>query len=242
MRSTAMIDQPSGRTDAKKSMLVWVAKVIGFVLLAGASLFVSYGGFDWPRAWVYMGVAVACQTVAGVILVSVSPGVILERADASTAVKAWDKVIVGLINSLGTVGIWVVAGLDERFQWTRTLPQAVPIIGLTFLALGWCVFYWAMASNRFFSGLVRIQEDRGHTVATSGPYRYVRHPGYVGFITFSLAIPLALGSLWALVPAGLIFVLVLIRTALEDKALHDELGGYREYAERVRYRLLPGIW
>ena len=223
-------------------MLVWVAKVVGFVLLAGACLFLSYGDLNWPRAWIYMGVAVACQTIAGAILVAVNPDVILERADASRGVKAWDKLIVGLINTLGTVGTWVTAGLDERFQWTGTLPRAAQIVGLAFLVLGWVVFYWAMASNQFFSGLVRIQEDRGHTVATSGPYRYVRHPGYVGFITFSLAIPLALGSLWALVPAGLVFTLVIIRTALEDKALHDELRGYREYAGRVRYRLLPGVW
>jgi protein-S-isoprenylcysteine O-methyltransferase Ste14 len=223
-------------------MLVWAAKVVGFVLLAGACLFLSYGDLTWPQAWVYMGVAVACQAVAGGILVSVNPDVILERADASTDVKAWDKVIVGLINSVGTVGTWVAAGLDERFRWTGTLPRATQIVGLVFLVLGWGVFYWAMASNRFFSGLVRVQEDRGHTVAASGPYRYVRHPGYVGFITFSLAMPLALGSLWALVPAGLVFVLVLIRTALEDRALHDELGGYRDYARRVRYRLLPGVW
>ncbi|MFQ5875494.1 MAG: methyltransferase family protein, partial [Dehalococcoidia bacterium] len=99
-----------------------------------------------------------------------------------------------------------------------------------------------MASNAFFSMTVRIQEDRGHTVATGGPYRYVRHPGYVGTILFQIATPLMLGSVWAFIPCGLAALLIVVRTALEDRTLHEELDGYKEYAQRVRYRLLPGLW
>jgi protein-S-isoprenylcysteine O-methyltransferase Ste14 len=101
---------------------------------------------------------------------------------------------------------------------------------------------WSMAANAFFAQTVRIQEDRGHTVATGGPYRYVRHPGYVGGILFQVATPLILGSVWALIPAGLTVCLTIIRTALEDRTLLEELDGYKEYAGRVRYRLLPGVW
>jgi len=108
--------------------------------------------------------------------------------------------------------------------------------------LGIVVLVWAMAANKFFSATVRIQEERGHTVATGGPYRYVRHPGYVGWLMLTLATPVVLGSRWALVPAGITVILTILRTALEDRTLHSELEGYREYAERVRYRLLPGIW
>ena len=97
-------------------------------------------------------------------------------------------------------------------------------------------------SNRFFSTMVRIQADRGQTVATAGPYRYVRHPGYVGYSVSFFGMALALGSLWALVPAVLMACLLVVRTALEDRTLQDELAGYTDYARQVRYRLLPGIW
>jgi protein-S-isoprenylcysteine O-methyltransferase Ste14 len=99
-----------------------------------------------------------------------------------------------------------------------------------------------MVSNKFFSTSVRIQMERDHTVASGGPYRYVRHPGYVGYIVSGFAAPLALGSLWALIPAAITLCLLVVRTALEDRTLQDELDGYREYAARVRYRLLPGVW
>jgi len=108
--------------------------------------------------------------------------------------------------------------------------------------LGQGLFTWGMVSNKFFSTAVRIQTDRDHTVASGGPYRYVRHPGYVGYITASFATALALGSLWALIPAGLTMCLLVVRTALEDQTLQDELDGYKEYAQQVRYRLLPGVW
>jgi len=101
---------------------------------------------------------------------------------------------------------------------------------------------WAMSANAYLSTMVRIQDDRGHQVVTTGPYRYVRHPMYVGTIFFGLCMPLFLGSWWTFVPCGLIVILFIIRTALEDRTLRDELPGYAEYAERVRYRLLPGVW
>jgi protein-S-isoprenylcysteine O-methyltransferase Ste14 len=108
--------------------------------------------------------------------------------------------------------------------------------------LGWALFMWAMGANAFFSEAVRIQEERGHTVVTDGPYRYVRHPGYVGAILALFATPLLLGSLWALIPAGLATIGYVVRTALEDKTLQEELDGYTEYAQQTRYRLLPGVW
>jgi protein-S-isoprenylcysteine O-methyltransferase Ste14 len=140
------------------------------------------------------------------------------------------------------LGAPIVAGLDERFGWSPQTAPAIHLIGLTFFALGQGLFSWAMALNKYFSTLVRIQIDRGHTVATSGPYRYIRHPSYTGYIVSFLGMSLALGSLWALTPTGLIACLLVVRTALEDRTLQDELPGYKDYAERVRYRLLPGIW
>jgi protein-S-isoprenylcysteine O-methyltransferase Ste14 len=117
-----------------------------------------------------------------------------------------------------------------------------PLLGLLGYALGNLIFSWSMASNPYFSGVVRIQEERGHTVAMGGPYRIVRHPGYVGYILFTLSTPLALGSLWGFVPAVLASLGMVVRTGLEDRTLREELAGYKDYARRVRYRLLPGVW
>ncbi|UCC65296.1 MAG: isoprenylcysteine carboxylmethyltransferase family protein, partial [Anaerolineae bacterium] len=143
---------------------------------------------------------------------------------------------------MGTMVSWVVAGLDARFEWSTSVPLALHIGGLIASVLGWALFMWAMGANAFFSEAVRIQEERGHTVVTNGPYRYVRHPGYVGAILALLATPLLLGSLWALVPAGLAAIGYVVRTGLEDKTLQEELDGYKDYTRQVRYRLLPGVW
>jgi len=132
--------------------------------------------------------------------------------------------------------------LDERFGWSPPQATAIHVLGLILMALGQLLFTWAMVSNPFFSTAVRIQIDRGHTVASGGPYRYVRHPGYVGYIVFLLATPLIFGSLWGLLPAAITGMLFIVRTALEDKTLLQELDGYKEYAQRVRYRLLPPLW
>lgn len=134
------------------------------------------------------------------------------------------------------------AGLDRRFEWSPPLPMQVAAAALAVIALCAVLTIWAMAANRFFSGLVRIQSERGHTTVTGGPYRWLRHPGYAATILADLAAPLVLGSLWALIPGGLTGAIIVIRTALEDRTLQAELAGYREYTRRVRYRLLPGVW
>lgn len=114
--------------------------------------------------------------------------------------------------------------------------------GLAGVALGTAGIMWAMATNRFFSAVIRIQRDRGHQVITGGPYRFVRHPGYATWIVRSAALPFLFGSLWLLVPAGLFIVLFFVRTAMEDRVLQNELEGYRQYAESVKTKLIPGIW
>jgi protein-S-isoprenylcysteine O-methyltransferase Ste14 len=136
----------------------------------------------------------------------------------------------------------LVAGLDVRFGWTRALSVAWHLAGAVGLTVGFGLAAWAMISNAYFSTAVRIQSERGHTVCRSGPYRYVRHPGYVGFALLSLGVPLLLGSWWALIPGVTGVVLMIIRTAFEDRMLQAELLGYRDYTQEVRYRLVPGIW
>jgi protein-S-isoprenylcysteine O-methyltransferase Ste14 len=169
------------------------------------------------------------------------PELIAERGQIKEDTKSWDKVL-GILLITPTLGTLIVAGLDKRCGWSPPLAVVVHLVALIFYALAQGLFTWAMASNKFFSGTVRIQKERGHTVASGGPYRYVRHPGYVGYIASWIATSLALGSLWALIPAGLVMGLMVVRTALEDKTLQAELDGYRDYAARVRYRLLPGVW
>jgi protein-S-isoprenylcysteine O-methyltransferase Ste14 len=155
-------------------------------------------------------------------------------------VKRWDKLLSALFSVTG-LAVLVVAALDARFVFSP-LPPASFDAGFTLYAAGGALSSWAMASNRFFSSFVRIQTERGHTVATGGPYRFVRHPGYAGFAVATVATALLLGSGWALVPAALTALILVIRTVLEDRTLLAELSGYREYAARVRYRLLPGLW
>ena len=136
----------------------------------------------------------------------------------------------------------IVAGLDERFGWSPQIPLTPRLVALAVMVSGYVVGTWAMAVNRYYSAVVRIQKDRGQIVVTDGPYRFVRHPSYATGIVSSLMIPILLGSLWALIPTSLVAVVTVIRTALEDRTLLEELDGYKGYAARVRYRLLPGIW
>lgn len=220
--------------------------IVKRLLLAGSStlvqaaiLFISAGHLDWVMAWAFLG-AYAANGMA--ITVFADPGLIAERAKIKPDAKTWDMIILGLSKLCIGLVMPLVAGLDMRFGWTQQMPLAVQLIGLVFVALGYGLSSWAVISNRFFSDVIRIQIDRGHTVVSDGPYQYVRHPGYVGLILFSLATPFLLDSLWVLIPGGLTTLLILVRTIVEDKTLLEELDGYREYAARVRYRLLPGIW
>ncbi|TEU16366.1 MAG: isoprenylcysteine carboxylmethyltransferase family protein, partial [Anaerolineales bacterium] len=178
------------------------------------------------------------------VLIPTNPDLVVERAQ-SRGKRDLDRALAGVMALYGPAGICIVAGLDVRFGWSACatgIPPALLIAALAIAVLGSLLTTWAMASNRFFYGVLRIAKDRGHTVATSGPYRYVRHPGYVGAIAFDLATPLILGSPWALIPAGLTTCIIILRTVLEDRTLQDELDGYQDYAGQVRYRLLPGVW
>jgi protein-S-isoprenylcysteine O-methyltransferase Ste14 len=172
------------------------------------------------------------------------PGLMAERAQLSRApgVKSWDKLLAPLMAlSLG-LPLFVVAGLDHRFGWSPHFPSWLNILGLVLAAAGYGFTGWALLENRFFSSVVRIQPERGHVVCDTGPYRIVRHPGYSGSALASFAMALALDSVWILIPATAAVVIAVVRTALEDGTLQKELPGYREYAARVRYRLIPGIY
>ena len=235
---TPSANQVNDKPDLTRGVVKRMVQVVFQTAFLVALPLISAGRLDWVWPWAYLGVGIGILAINMLIL---SPELMAERGQPRENVKDWDRVLTSLM-IFPILAILIVAGLDERFEWSPQLAVAIHLIGLAFIALGQGLFSWAMASNIFFSTAVRIQMDRGQTVAYGGPYQYVRHPGYVGMIVSLLATALALGSLWALIPAGLAAVLLVVRTALEDRTLQEELDGYQDYAGQVRYRLLPGVW
>jgi protein-S-isoprenylcysteine O-methyltransferase Ste14 len=216
---------------------------VGLGIIASAAiLFGAAGRLDWPWAWVYVGLSLATVLITALFLLPGRRDLIAERARAGMGAKTWDKWLGGMATLFASGIALLVAGLDARLGWSWELPLHTHLVGFACFVAGYGLFMYAMATNRFFSTFVRIQKDRGHTVVDTGPYRAVRHPGYVGWITAAMGTPLLLGSAWALVPAALGAVLMIARTAMEDQTLRRELDGYIDYVGKVRYRLVPGIW
>jgi protein-S-isoprenylcysteine O-methyltransferase Ste14 len=225
-------------TVNKKDVTKRMTKVVFLLLLTAAILFAASGNLSWIWGWVYIIIYILYIIINGLVL---SKELIAERGKQKKNVKGWDKTLNG-INSVFALSSLAVAGLDERFSWTGGLNTGLHILGMILFIGGSFLFTWSMVSNTFFSTMVRIQNERGHKVASGGPYKFVRHPGYTGFILTSFGVPLILGSLWALIPAAATAVTFVVRTALEDRTLLAELDGYREFSEKTRYRLIPGIW
>jgi protein-S-isoprenylcysteine O-methyltransferase Ste14 len=221
-----------------KKVLKRFLQVVLQVVLFAVLIFVSSGQIVWHWAWIYLCTYVLIIIINAFILPA---DLIEERGKSKANVKKWDRVIMTL-NIFPALGLLVVAGLDYRFSWSTLVADWIHVSALILMILGHALFSWSMISNHFFSTAVRLQFDRSHKVATRGPYKYVRHPGYVGFIVLNLATPLILGSLWALIPAAVLSILFIVRTSLEDNTLRNELEGYKEYAQKVQYRLIPGIW
>jgi protein-S-isoprenylcysteine O-methyltransferase Ste14 len=164
-----------------------------------------------------------------------------ERLGPRKGSKPWDIALLGTLG-ISQLARYVVAGLDHRYGWTQGIPVGAQWVALLIGALGYALVVWATASNAFFSQIVRIQPERGHTVASGGPYRYVRHPAYLGSILYELTAPILFASWWSFIPGALGAIVLIVRTALEDCTLRAELPGYDEYACHVRARLLPGLW
>lgn len=209
-------------------------------LIIGVILFLGSGRPGWVWAWLYLGYSILQILVNFTLMRRTNPELIAERAEGSARTQPWDRTIVAISAPLW-LAIFIIAALDERWAWS-TVPLWVNFVGAALLVLGSSISSWAMLTNAYFSGAVRIQQDRGQTVVTEGPYRFVRHPGYLGWAVVGLSMALLFGSLWALIPAGLILGPMIVRTALEDRTLQEGLEGYREYAQQVRYRLVPGVW
>jgi len=207
-----------------------------------AVLFVVAGTVAWPAAWAYLVTITAVMIVYGVVVVRLHPDLIEERRNPPAGAKSWDRPFVVIVGLVGPAAFLLLSGLDHRFRWSAPSPPWLQAAGVVGVAAGGMLANWAVAANRFFSSVVRIQRDRGHQVIDAGPYRYIRHPGYAGSMLNMVGVSFALGSRVALVVAVLLCLVLAVRTALEDRTLHDELDGYAEYARRVRFRLIPGLW
>ena len=220
---------------------VKILRIVATIIFLLALFFVPAGTLNWPEAWIFIVFYLA--TICGLVIwmKKKNPGLLKERQRKKPDAKPWDKILMRVYT--GVLGIMVIIiGLDAvRFGWTR-VPVVLRVIGFLGLLPASAILFWALKENSYLSDMVVIQADRGHRVCTTGPYRYVRHPYYVGVIFFFLLIPLALGSFYGLIPGLAISLLFVARTSLEDRTLRRELPGYQDYAQKVRYRLLPGIW
>ena len=215
-------------------------RLILFVLFA-CLLFASAGRMNWPRGWAYLLITLALEIITLSLLAFRAPETLNQRGSIGVGVKPFDRWFAGLWLAL-CVLTPIIAGLDViRFQWS-VLPPAACYAGMAVMIAASLFGDWAMVENEHFEQFVRIQDERAHRVVTTGPYRLVRHPGYLGAILGALSTPLILGSIWTFVPAGLIAMLFIVRTHFEDQTLRRELDGYEAYVQQTRFRLLPPVW
>lgn len=227
--------------EMRRGLVRWAVKTLIMNLLLVVGAFWAAGRLNWLWGWVMTALLLGNLLLMAVWFIPTRPDLLVERSQAAEDMADWDHYLALPMAVLGPLLIAVVSGLDERCGWsTVPLPLSIVAVVLAQAGTGWAI--WAMAANRFFSGVVRIQSERGHAVQTGGPYGVMRHPGYAGAALYDLVMPLMLGSWWGLIPAVATVAVVVVRTMLEDRKLQAELDGYTDYAARVRFRLLPGFW
>jgi protein-S-isoprenylcysteine O-methyltransferase Ste14 len=234
----APVLQTPTAADLRRGMIRSLCKSFAWLILSAAILFGVSGIWRWLSAWAFLAIGFLSLVVGAFTL----PAELLnERSSVKQGAKEWDRRVV-LAFMITGIAVQVTAALDVRYCWSPSMPVLLKAVALVVLVASFWLVHWAMRSNRFFSPIVRIQVERGHAVVTSGPYMYMRHPGYLGIIVSQFAVPVLLGSRLAFLIGVCGNVLLVVRTALEDRTLQRELAGYAEYAQRVHYRLLPGIW
>jgi len=227
----------------KTNILRVIVMTVVVVVVAPFLPMIISGQWDWWQAWGYALASILSFVLSRAIVARVHPDLIKERARFMEAkdTKPWDKILAPLLG-IDSILVLLVAGLDRSYGWSSPFSLIVNILALTGIVIGYAFSSWALVANRFFSGTVRIQTERGHHVVSSGPYRLIRHPGYAGGLLGYVLIPVLLDSLWAFIPAGLLAAVMVVRTALEDRTLQAELPGYAAYAQKTRCRLIPGVW
>jgi len=228
-------------TSPKQTLAFRLVRLLVGIIVFAALLFLPAGRFDWMEAW-----ALLILFFTYVVILSAwgwrhDPQLMKERSKIIPEGEKWDKIIIGIYTIL-LFTLFIIAGLDGgRFHWSTT-PIFLKVLGWIGFGFAMIIGWLVMSVNTYLSRSVRIQEERGHQVITNGPYRFIRHPMYVGAILFVLCIPMVLDSIWSFIPSTLIVVLFIIRTALEDRTLIEKLSGYKEYTKSVRYKLIPFVW
>jgi protein-S-isoprenylcysteine O-methyltransferase Ste14 len=213
-------------------------------VITAVLLFLGAGTTDWAEGWTFSIVNLLGWAGMSAAVARQNPGLFNERGKPRRQMqpmRQWDMIIL-ILYTIMMFAQPFVAGLDYRYGWSaQPVAPVLLVVGCAINGLGFALLAWSMIANRYFAPIVQIREGE-HRVASSGPYRYVRHPGYVSVILTFLAMPIALGTWAAFVPALVGIVLYVVRTALEDRTLQAELPGYAEFAQRTKYRLLPGVW
>lgn len=232
------MNNPEGRITAPALVLI-----LAIVVLVPLLPLLISRQWDWWEAWLFASIFIVVFAASRILAARHHPGLIAERARLTQHEDAqpWDRLLVPM-TALGSASIPVVAGFDALLNWSPPVGPAAKAVSLVLFLAGNVLASYALIENRYFSGVVRLQRDRGHQVVSSGPYRWIRHPGYAGALVTYLATPVLLDALWALILAFFLAIVLVVRTALEDQFLRAQLDGYAEYARRVRYRLLPGLW
>lgn len=229
------------RPNSLRALFALLFSLAWWLAIMIAAMFGTAGTWDWPRGWVFFGVYCALTAICCAWLWVTNPEIFAARRKIQKGTKGWDVVVTSLI-VITFATLMIVPALDDgRYHWAPQ-PDWVVWLGYALFAPGFMGFAWAQSVNRNFEASVRIQTDRGHQVITTGPYAVVRHPGYAFALLMLAGMPLSMGSLYGLIPAGALFLLVLIRTLGEDATLKAELPGYADYAARVRQRWIPGVW
>jgi len=223
------------------SLRIAVKLTIQFLVMATA-FFGSAGTFLWPEAWLYLALQFNFSTFTMFWMKKHDPELLRERMTfLKPHAHGWDRAFI-LGGAVVFIPFLILPGLDAvRYGWSAVPP---PVKGVAFLGImvALAVYFWVIRENRYLTGVIEVQRERGHRVVDTGPYRYVRHPMYSGAIMMLFSLPLALGSLWALLLSSLLTIMLLLRTRNEDRLLHAELEGYPDYAKRTRYRIIPGVW
>jgi|SRR5581483_5949111 protein-S-isoprenylcysteine O-methyltransferase Ste14 len=220
------------------------ARQLSMPVFTAALLFIGAGTLNWSWGWAFACVYFFSWLGLNLALLRWNPELLNirgQRARELKGTKTWDWVLLS-IYAVVLIVQPLVAGLDFRNGWSTPPPTFWLVVGNVLTVVAVAMIGWAMVYNRFFEGTVRIQEQRGHQVVSSGPYRFVRHPGYVGVILSFVSLPLALGTWTALIPGLIGIGVYLVRTTLEDRTLRTELPGYADYAQHTRHRLIPGLW
>lgn len=227
--------------DRSKYLLAWVLRMAIFLIVSSGILFLIAGDWRWTGGWVFVVVQVLNVALSYFLLYARDPDLLVRRSEMGEGTPKWDKVLAPLM-AYSTLIISVVSAVGHRFAGGWRRPWWLLVLALLLATAGHMLTLESMRQNAFFEGTVRLQAEHDHRVVSSGPYRVVRHPGYVGVTLYNLAVPVILASLWGFVGVGFFLVVLFWRTAREDRFLRDELEGYEAYAERTRWRLIPGVW